>query len=69
MFKGYRTIIFNVVMMGGLLIKSFYPEAVTPDVEQVGEMLDLIETAWASIWGVGNMYFRAITNTKIGSSS
>jgi hypothetical protein len=66
MLKGYRTIIFNVIMTGVMILKMWQPEAEVPGAEEIGGALDAIDAALVAAWGVGNMIFRAITNTAIG---
>lgn len=65
--KGYRTIVFNVIMTLVMILKMFNPEAEVPTGEEVGGAVDAVEAAIASVWGVGNVILRAVTTTKIGS--
>lgn len=65
--KGYRTIIFNVIMTALMVLSVFNPEAETPSEAEVGNAIDAVEGAIAAVWGVGNVILRAITTTKIGS--
>ncbi len=66
--KGYRTIVFNIVMMIAMIMKQWWPEAEVPGEEAINEGLDTIEAALAFIWGIGNAGLRAVTNTPIFSS-
>lgn len=65
MLKGYRTIIFNVVMTALMVLKMWKPEVEIPGEAEVGAGIDVIEAAIAFIWGIGNLFFRAITNTSV----
>lgn len=63
--KGYRTIIFNIVMTISMGLALWMPEAETPDAETVNTALDNVEAAITAVWGIGNMILRAITNTPM----
>lgn len=63
--KGYRTIIFNVIMTAFMFIQLWNPSADLPSGPEVTEGLIQLETALAFIWGIGNIILRAITDTPI----
>lgn len=70
MLKGYRTIIFNVLMTA-LMILSTTGVIGSEDVPGSGEInafLDSLDVVIAGVWGIGNLIFRKITNTAIGES-
>ena len=68
MLKGYRTIIFNVVMTALMVLKMWKPEIEIPGGEEISAGLDMVDAAMAFIWGLGNLFFRAITDTPVGKS-
>jgi hypothetical protein len=63
--KGYRTVIFNIIMTVLMFVQLWAPEADLPTGPEVTEGLIQLETALAFIWGLGNIILRAITNTPI----
>ena len=65
MLKGYRTIIFNVIMSLFMLITLWSPEADLPSGEEVKGALEQLDLALAFFWGLGNIILRAITDTAI----
>ena len=68
MLKGYRTIIFNVIMTALMILKMWQPETEIPGGEEISTGLDMVDAAIAFVWGIGNLIFRAITDTSIGES-
>ncbi len=54
--KGYRTIAFNTIM---LVVSIFGISAVSP------EQITAAVTAGATIWTLGNVILRAITNSPM----
>lgn len=66
MFKGYRTLIFNAIMTILMVTRVWKPEAELPDAEAVGGAIDALTVALATVWGIGNAIFRAVTDTPIG---
>ena len=65
MLKGYRTIIFNVIMTAFMLINVWSPSTELPSGEDVKGALDNLDLALAFFWGLGNIILRAITDTPI----
>ena len=68
MLKGWRTIAFNGVMTLIMILSLWSPEEAGnfPGVEQINEALNEAEKLVATIWGMGNVVLRAITNTPLG---
>jgi hypothetical protein len=67
MFKGYKTVIFNVIMFIATLVTLFTGVDVSKDamVLQEGTMMVLI--GLDVIWTIGGVWFRSITDTPIFS--
>jgi hypothetical protein len=63
--KGYRTILFNVIMTVLTFVTLWNPGAEVPTGPEVTEGLIQLETALAFVWGLGNIILRAVTNTPI----
>ena len=66
MLKGYRTIIFNVVMTALMVLKMWKPDIEIPGAEEISGGLDMLDAGLAFVWGLGNLFFRVITNTAVG---
>lgn len=64
--KGYRTVIFNVVMAALLVIRGVFPEAELPDETAVNALIDGILGSVEAITIIGNLILRAFTTTPIG---
>ena len=66
MVKGYKTVIFNVLI--GLLMvwKAVSPESELPTPELLNGLLDSLYASLDSILVVGNIVLRAVTKTAIG---
>ena len=69
MLKGYRTIIFNLVMTALMIIKMLQPDVEIPGGEEVSAGLDVLDQAMVFVWGLGNLFFRVITNTSVGKKA
>lgn len=71
MLKGYRTVVFNIVIGGIMLVNQIWGSADQPiaDPNVVTESIDKIDIGLTVIWTVGNIIFRAITNTAIGQKT
>lgn len=69
--KGYRTIVFNVIMLGFMLAaqQGWIGTEDSPTGEQVNSWLDNLEAVLTGLWGVGNIGLRLITNTPPGKSA
>ena len=65
--KGYKTIIFNVIMSAVMVISMWNQDAASslPDAAQVTSLIDQAETWITAVWGVGNVILRSVTSTAI----
>ncbi len=63
--KGFRTVIFNIIMGAIMVIRAFNPEAELPDEVAVQGAVDAVDAAISSVWLVGNLILRAITDSSI----
>ena len=65
--KGYKTVIFNVIMSAVMLISMWNPEASSslPDASQVSGLMEQAEAWITAVWAIGNVGLRAVTSTKI----
>ena len=65
--KGYKTVIFNVVMTVVMAWRLWFPETASelPTGETVQVVIDNIDKALIAGWGIGNLILRTITNTPI----
>lgn len=70
MFKGWRTIIFNVIMLGFMIASQtgMIGADQVPTGEAVSGWLDNLDLVLSGIWGVGNLGLRMITDTSVGKS-
>jgi hypothetical protein len=64
--KGYRTVIFNVIMAGLLVLRGIFPDAELPDETAINTMLDGLLGSVEVITIIGNLILRAFTTTPIG---
>lgn len=64
--KGYKTVIFNVLL--GLLMvwKAVSPESELPTPELLNGLLDTLYASLEAILVVGNIVLRAVTDTAVG---
>lgn len=63
--KGWRTVIFNVVMGGVLFWNQVIPDQqISPD--EVTGAWNHLEAALISVYAIGNLVLRAVTDTRIG---
>ena len=65
MLQGYKTVIFNVVVGGLLIVRTLDPNASVPDEEQVTAVLDLLDKVLIAALPFGNLLLRYITRTSI----
>lgn len=68
MLKGYRTIVFNAIMLAVMVLAQqgvITPEQ-SPDGEAVNAFLDNLDAVLAALWGIGNVGLRMVTNTPVG---
>ena len=63
--KGWKTILFNLVMGSMLLIRVVIPSAELPDDTAVHSVIDGLDQFLIVAMPVGNMILRAITNSSI----
>ena len=65
--KGWKTILFNIIMTVVMLISVWggFGDAPAPTGEDIQSAIDQLDAAIAAIWGIGNLILRAITNTSI----
>ena len=65
--KGFKTIAFNVIMSAIMLTSMWNPESASdlPDAAQVGGLMEQAEVWITAVWGIGNMWLRAVTSTVI----
>lgn len=66
MVKGYRTIIFNVLIGLFMVWKAVSPESELPTPDMLNGLLDSLYASLDSILVVGNIVLRAVTNTSVG---
>lgn len=59
--KGYKTVAFNAIM--GVLYLAGTPDAISP--AELTQHLTVAEAGFASVWTVGNIVLRAVTNSPI----
>jgi hypothetical protein len=64
--KGYRTIIFNVIMAGLAALRILSPESILPSDVDVNAALTAVDEAIAAVLVIGNLILRAFTDSKIG---
>lgn len=65
MLKGYKTVIFNVIMTAILIANTTGLVTIDAVELDVAGTLDAVETALIAVWGFGNLLLRAVTNTSI----
>lgn len=63
--KGFKTVIFNVIMAVIMVIYAFNPDAERPSAEQVSSTIDMVLTGLAAVWAIGNVILRAISTAPI----
>lgn len=63
--KGFKTVLFNVIMTAIMLTGMWGGDVLEIDEEDVVSTLDALEAAIVGIWGVGNIMLRAVTNSPI----
>lgn len=65
MLTGYRTIIFNVLMMVLMLIKGFFPDFVIPKEDLLIQGIDGALILGGLIWGAGGIWLRFKTKEPV----
>lgn len=63
--KGFRTIVFNLILFLFAAIRVAYPEWVSPETGDVNAFLDKIDASFVSLLAIGNIVLRFITSTPI----
>jgi len=64
--KGYKTVVFNVLIGLVMVWKAVSPESELPTPEMLNGLLDTLYASLEAILVVGNIVLRAVTNTAIG---
>ena len=67
--KGFKTILFNVVMTVVMCFRLWMPEAELPGEADVTAAVDALDAALTAVWGVGNLLLRAVTDSKVFKST
>lgn len=70
MLKGYRTIIFNLIMPGLMILSTMgiLGPGETPDAETVNQFLDNLDEMLMAAWAIGNLILRKITTGPVGTT-
>jgi hypothetical protein len=63
--KGYKTVIFNVLMALATITSLLSGTSVEGEVMQLSKGFDLLLEALIIIWSAGNIWLRAITDSPI----
>lgn len=63
--KGYKTIVFNAIMTVVMVLRLFAPDAELPDEVAVTGAVDALDAALTTMWGVGNLILRAVTDSPV----
>ena len=64
--KGYKTVVFNVLIGLVMVWKAVSPESELPTPEMLNGLLDTLYASLDAILVVGNIVLRAVTNTSVG---
>jgi hypothetical protein len=64
--KGYKTVVFNVLIGLVMVWKAVSPESELPTPEMLNGLLDTLYASLEAILVVGNIVLRAVTNTAVG---
>lgn len=67
--KGYKTVVFNIIMGIVMLVKVLGGDASGLEDVDVSGAIDIVEAGLVTLWSVGNIILRAITSTKIFNRS
>lgn len=65
MLKGYKTVIFNIIMGLIMMVRAMNPDAEVPGDEVVTSAIDALDVALTMVWSVGNLILRAVTTSPI----
>ena len=63
--KGYRTVIFNIVMSFAVITTLLTGVNVENEVTQLQKGFDLLIESLTVLWAAGNIWLRAITDSPI----
>lgn len=63
--KGYRTIIFNLIMTAIMALSLWMPQQHFPDATVVNIFLDHLQEVAIAVWSAGNFILRFITTTPV----
>lgn len=63
--KGYRTILFNL-LMSVMMLGATWGIDTGLDEGSVNAFLDALDVVITFVWGIGNLWLRAITDTPVG---
>ena len=63
--KGYRTVIFNVLMALATISSLLSGISVEQEVLQIQKGFDVLLEALAIIWAAGNIWIRSLTDSPI----
>jgi hypothetical protein len=63
--KGYRTVIFNIIMTLVMFWQVQQPDVELPTADHVNQSLDAVEAVVTVLWGIGNLFLRAWTDSPI----
>ena len=63
--KGYKTIIFNVIMAISMLMTIFFGVDVSADATKLKDGIDMALQGLITVWGIGSIWLRIITDSPI----
>ena len=63
--KGYRTIVFSVIMAVSTLMTIFFGVDVSADATKLKDGVDMLLQGLVTVWGVGSIWLRIITDSPI----
>lgn len=64
-FKGYKTVLFNVMMLLGMMVTVMTGVDTVDDVTTMQNGVLLLLEGLTLVWGVGNLWLRAVTDSPI----
>ncbi len=64
MLKGYKTVLFNLIMGGVAWLAILSPQE-APSAADVSGTIDAVDTAVVALWTLGNWVIRAFTTAPI----
>lgn len=63
--RGFKTVLFNIIMTVVMAMQLWFPGAEVPTADQVNSAVGGLELFLTLAWGLGNVVLRAVTNTQI----